>query len=386
MIGIFIGIAAVVALIGLGEGLRTAITAQFGFLGADVLSVQASGLNFAGPPGFGTPNPLDDELVDKIDNIRGVEAAINRYLNSVIMKFNDKQNVEFAASVPINENRKIFEEMLNLKVESGRLLKDGDSRQIVLGNNFKLEDNQFQKAIQVGDKITINDLIFEVVGILEKKGSFILDDSVFMNEDTLLDKIRENDDEVNIIAIKVQNEDDIGSVKENVEKLLRKERDVDVGEEDFVVETPQATLETLDSTLFAVQMFVIIIAIISLLVGGIGIMNTMYTSVVERTKEIGIMKSIGARNSGIFSLFFIESGILGSVGGIVGVIMGLILAYGAAALGRIALGSDLIQAQVSITLIIGALLFSFILGTVFGSLPAYQASKLKPVDSIRKIT
>ena len=97
------------------------------------------------------------------------------------------------------------------------------------------------------------------------------------------------------------------------------------------------------------------------------------------------MKAIGAKNSAIFSLFFIESGLLGSVGGGVGGIMGLIFSYGSAALGRAILGTSLIQAKVSLPLIIGALAFSFVIGTIFGSLPAYQASKLRPIESIRKV-
>ena len=280
MIGIFIGIAAVVALIGLGEGLRGAITAQFGILGTDVLSIRASGIDFAGPPGTAVINPLKDDLVDKIENVQGVESAFNRFIDSAIVEFNEIRDTGFIGSVPTEEDRKPFEEMLNLEVEDGRLLRDGDSKRVVLGNNFKDEDNRFRKSVIVGDRILINKEIFEVVGILKRKGSFILDGAVFMNEDVLLDKVRTNDEEVNIIAVKVRDENEIERVKENIEKLMRKERDVDRGEEDFIVESPQAALKSLDSTLFAVQMFVVIIAIISLLVGGIGIMNTMYTSVV----------------------------------------------------------------------------------------------------------
>jgi putative ABC transport system permease protein len=135
--------------------------------------------------------------------------------------------------------------------------------------------------------------------------------------------------------------------------------------------------------LLGINIFVIIIASISLIVGGIGILNTMYTSVLERTKEIGIMKSIGARNSSIFLLFFLESGLLGIVGGIVGVAIGVIGASSMAALGSIALGSDLIQAQFSVGLIVGALLFSFVIGVVFGITPAMRAAKLPPVDALR---
>jgi putative ABC transport system permease protein len=184
--------------------------------------------------------------------------------------------------------------------------------------------------------------------------------------------------------VKVKDQNLMAVTQEDISKLLRKERNVKVGEEDFTVQTPQKTLETLKSTLFAIQLFVIIIAMISLLVGGIGIMNTMYTAVLERSKEIGIMKSIGARNSTIFVIFFIESGLLGMVGGIIGILLGLAFAYGLAFIGRVALGSELIQATISVWLLVGALAFSFILGTFFGVLPAYNASRLNPVDSLRK--
>jgi putative ABC transport system permease protein len=382
MIGIFIGIAAVVSLIGLGEGLRTAINSQFGFLGTDILSIQAAGLAIAGPPGMNSPNPLSDDLTDKIRKVRGVESVVNRYIETGSLEFNDVQAVGMAMSYAEGDERKVFETMLNLEVEDGRLLKDGDGKKVLLGNNFK-EDDMFGKGIKAGDRILVNELKFEVVGILEKKGSFIFDSAVIINEGVLLDGIREDDGTVNIIAAKVKDVDDVEQVKEDIEKMLRKERGVKESEEDFVVESPQQLLETLDSTLFAIQLFIIIIALISLVVGGIGIMNTMYTSVVERTKEIGIMKSIGAKNSTVFILFFIESGLLGMVGGVIGVVLGLIFAYGLAFIGKLALGSDLIQAQVSLVLIIGSLLFSFILGTLFGVLPAYQASKLQPVESLR---
>ena len=386
MIGIFIGIAAVIALMGLGQGLRAGILSQFDFLGTDMLSVQASGLAF-GPPGTGVVEPLSDELASKIKRINGVEASFNRYIETATIMFNDRYTNGFVASTPIGEDRKDFETMLNLVAEEGRLLKDIDNKKIMVGNSFKQkevigEENVFKKGVEVGDRIKINDKSFEVVGIMEKKGNFMVDGSIVMNEDELLDLFGDKDS-TDIIAIKVRNEKEIDKVKEDVEKLLRKERDVDKGEENFQVTSAKAILDTLDSTLAAVNIFIGIIAGISLLVGGIGIMNTMYTSVLERTKEIGIMKAIGAKNSTIFTLFFIESGFLGMVGGLIGIVIGLILAYGFAFLGRLLLGVKLIQASVSLGLILGALLFSFVLGTLFGVLPALQASKLQPVDSLK---
>ena len=383
MIGIFIGIAAVVALMGLGEGLRGAITGQFGFLGPDVFSVQASGINFVGPPGQAVVNPLTDDLSGKIERISGVDVAINRYIESGNFEFNDQQDVVIAWNVPEGKDRNVFEEMINLKVRRGRLLKDGDKFKVVLGDGFTNED-RFGKEIIVGNNILFEGKQFEVIGILEKRGSFIFDSSVIMNEDVLVDEFRD-DDSVNLIAVKVKDLKTIDSVIADIEKLLRKERDVKEGEEDFTVQSPQSTLENLDNTLFGVQLFISIIALIAIIVGGIGITNTMYTAVLERTKEIGIMKSIGATNFTIFSLFFIESGLLGIVGGIVGIIAGFVLSHGLAFMGRVALGSELIQSEIGIALVLGALLFSFVVGLIAGTIPAIQASRKHPVEALRFI-
>ena len=382
MIGIFIGIAAVVSLIGLGEGLSTAIRSQFGFLGSDMLAVQASGISYAGPPGTGAVTPLSDTLVDKIRRIPGVKAAFNRDIRSAEMVFNDNQQFAYIASVPTGSNRKVFDTMLNLKTIDGRLLRDGDTTSVVLGNSFS-DSGIFGKVIKAGDVVRINNEAFHVVGILARKGTFTIDHAVLMNQDEF-NKVFNNPGTADIIAIQVKNPDQIEQVKQDVEKLLRKERDVKKGEENFQVQTPQSIVDTLNSTLFAVQLFVYIIAGISIVVGGIGIMNTMYTSVLERTRSIGIMKAIGARNSVVFTLFFLESGFLGLVGGIIGVALGLSLAYGLAYVGRIALGARLIQATISPILVFGSLIFSFGLGTLFGVLPAIQASRMQPVEALRK--
>lgn len=382
MLGVIIGIAAVVSLIGLGEGLRFAIVSQFGFLGGDILTVRAAGVDYAGPPGTGAAVPLTGGLADEISGVSGVEAAINRYTKSVTFEFNGRQTIGIVGSVPEGKNRKFAEKMANLKAEKGRLLKDGDMKKVVLGNNFR-NSRMFGREIGAGDQVLVDGITFDVAGILERKGNFLLDSSVAMNEETMIDLLGVDKNTVNAIAVKVKDPDNINKVKAGVERVLRKERGVDEGKEDFVVETPQKILESVNSALFAVQLFVYVIAAIALAVGGIGIMNTMYTSVMERTKEIGILKSIGATNSAIFSLFFVESGLMGMAGGLAGIAVGTAFAYALAFAGRIALGTDLIQIQISPLLITGALAFSFIIGIIFGVLPAYQASKLRPVESLR---
>src|SRR3989338_1043192 len=212
MIGIFIGIAAVVSLIGLGEGLRIAITSQFGFLGPDVLSVQASGLAFAGPPGTAVATPLSDDLADKIKKVNGVEASFNRYIESITIEFNDKQDIGIAGSMPEGEDKKTLETMVNLKAAEGRLLKDGDGRKVVLGDNFR-KSEKFGKPIKVGDRVLVDGITFEAVGILEKKGSFIFDNIVLINEKTMIDVLEINKEKVNVIAVKVKDRDRISEIK-----------------------------------------------------------------------------------------------------------------------------------------------------------------------------
>jgi len=381
MIGIFIGIAAVVSLIGLGEGLRETINSQFGALGTDILSVTASG--GMGMPGAGVVNPLTEKELDAIKRIQGVEGAAGRIAESCKIVFNKKISFSSILSMPNGDSREIIEHVMNMEAQKGRLLEDGDKNVIFLGSMFSEEDNVFGKAIVPGSKIKIQDKEFKVIGIMEKKGNLMLDMAVFMNENSLRDLVDRSKEDYDIIGVRVTEGADMEKIKTDIEKKLRKIRDVKEGEENFAVETPASMLKQVNSIILGVQIFVYIIAGISLLVGGIGIMNTMYTAVVERTKEIGIMKSIGATNSTIFSLFFIESGLLGTIGGIIGIIIGFSAATGLAFAGRLILKTELIAAHFPLSLIIGALLFSFIIGSVFGTIPAIQASKLNPVDAMR---
>ena len=380
IVGIFMGITAVISLISLGEGLRGVVASQFNFLSTDVLVIQASGLNY-GPPGTGAVNPLKEKYVDDIWRFNGVDIAVGRIIESSLLEFNDKSEAAFVVSMPQGSKRKTVETIAQIELMRGRDLRDEDTNKVILGTNYVNAD-KFGKIIEAGSKVVIKGKEFEVVGILKKKGSFTVDNAVVMNEDELK-KIFNVSDTYSIVAVKISKGADMSAVKEKIEDYLRKERNVKKGSEDFSVQTPQQAIKTLDSILFAVQIFIYVIAGISIVVGGIGISNSMYTSVTERTKQIGIMKSIGARNSDIFRLFLIESGLLGMFGGILGILCGLGLAYGLAFIGMVVLNTDLIRVNASMSLIVGALSFSFLIGSISGLLPAMQASKLKPVDALR---
>ena len=381
LLGIFIGVLAVISLVSLGTGLKTAVASQFGIGTTEVISVQAGGISAAGPPGTGVTKFLTYSDADAIERLSTVEAAIPRIITSGKLEYNDFVGFGYAASIPDGDKRDLVYEILDINPEVGRLLKDGDTNKVVLGYNFLKEDNGFRKPIVPGKTVLIQDKEFEVVGITEKEGSFIFDNLVYMNEEPLKDLMNYGE-RVDIIAVKVRDKDFIGRAKTDIEKLMRARRNVEKGEEDFEVSTPETSLETVNSILGGVQAFIIVVASISILVGAIGIVNTMTTSVLERRREIGIMKSIGARNLEIFNQFLIESGLLGFVGGFLGVIGGLVVGYlGIQGLNNF-IGSE-ISLDLNYFLIIGSLIGSFMIGAVSGIIPALQAAKQNPVEALR---
>ncbi|MCK5449950.1 ABC transporter permease [Candidatus Pacearchaeota archaeon] len=382
LLGIFIGVTAVVSLISLGNGLETAVGAQFGISSTEVITVQAGGVNSFGAPGSGAVNRLTNADVQAIEGLSSVDLAIGRNIETFKMEYNDVVVFNAGAGFHEGEKGKWDYEMQNIEAEKGRLLQAGDRRKVILGYNYMFEDKSgFEKAVQIGDKINLNDVSFRVVGIMSKKGSLIIDNIIGITVSDL-DSLVDNEDYVDVISVKVKRRDLMDSAAEDIKKLLRDRRDVDKGEEDFEVSTPEAMMETVNSVLGGVQAFVVIIASISILVGALGIVNTMTTSVLERRNEIGIMKAIGAKNSQVFMQFFFESGMLGLVGGLVGIIFGtLVGVIGISSINNF-LGTELTPI-VDFVLIGGALVGSFVIGAVAGIVPAMNAAKQNPVEALR---
>jgi len=381
IIGILIGIASVVSLISVGDGLRAAVNSQFGVSSTEVITIQAGGLNAFGPPGSGVVNSLQRDDSDAIERLGNVESAIPRNIATIKVEYNDILEVGIGGSVIAGEKRKLIYELLEVETESGRLLKDGDNNKIMLGYDYSLDTNNFEKGLEVGNRIKINGESFEVVGIVKKKGSFILDSAIWINDEPL-ERLAKYGDNVDLIVAKVKSQDLMTQAKEDIEKLLRKRRDVKEGEEDFEVSTPAAALETVNQVLLGVQLFIAMIALISVVVGAIGIINTMTTSVLERKKQIGIMKAIGARNEDIFYLFFIESGLMGLIGGVIGVTIGVIVGYvGTIAINQF-IGAD-VQPTIQWGLVFYSLIGSFVLGSISGIWPALSAAKKKPVEALK---
>jgi putative ABC transport system permease protein len=183
--------------------------------------------------------------------------------------------------------------------------------------------------------------------------------------------------------VQVDNEKNIQQISENINSKLIKFRGLTEKTKDFYISTPEELLASFDIILNIITAFLVGIAAISLLVGGIGIMNTMYTSVLERTKEIGTMKAVGAKNSDILWIFLFESGLIGLIGGIMGVVLGYGISKTVEIIAITSLKTTLLRAAVPPYLLFGCLGFAFLIGALSGTIPALMASKLKPVDALR---
>jgi putative ABC transport system permease protein len=269
-------------------------------------------------------------------------------------------------------------------IDSGRLLNVGDSYSIVIGGNLvtsTFKDN----PIPLNSKVSINGKTFTVVGILNEGNGVYMPINVAR---TTIDDV--GTDEFDSILVKIEDVSLADNTTSLIEKRLMFSRGIlTEKEKDFSVTNPSAMQETMQETMNTMSLFLGAIAAISLLVGAIGIANTMFTSVLEKTKEIGIMKAIGAKNKDILIIYLLNSGLIGLVGGIGGVILGSfgssLISYWGTSSATTSGGFSRMFSSTTLTpeLIIGSLLFSVIIGMIAGVIPAYRASKLNPVEALR---
>ena len=366
ILGIVIGVAAIVALISLSLGLQATIEEQFEAFGADRLLIAAQG--FQGP---GTASDgITDKDVEVLERMGAFKTISYGSARPGEVEFSNE--VKFPSVFGGKNGKELLEDTTDLK--EGRYIDEGDDNAALIGS--RVADGLFDKKVRVRNKITIAGKDFRIVGVLEEVGNQQDDNTIYIT----LDAYREifgQTNEVGFISAQIKPGVDIINLQDRVKRELKRSR----GDENFQVITPTQILEQIGTILGVIQAVLVGIAAISLVVGGIGITNSMYTTVLERTKEIGIMKAIGARNSDILSIFLIESGLMGFVGGFFGVLIGTLLS--------LAIGSFATQAGFKLTvtanpgLMLFGLGFAFIVGMLSGSLPARQASKLKPVDALR---
>lgn len=382
IIGIFIGITAIISLISIGQGMQNAITQEFEEIGTNRIIITAGGAQFGPMGGSLATSILTEKDVDVVKRVRGVKTTIGMLTQTKRAEYKNELEYSFIYGIPTDtESTRAIEEVGLFEIEKGREFKSNDKYKVILGN---IVANEFfdNKKVSIGDKLLIDNNKFEVIGIQKKIGTGV-HDLVIRIPLSVARELFNVPEEISTIFVTTGDGFTPMEVAERIEKELRDYRDVDEGEEDFSVQTAEQSISQLNSILDIIQIVLVGIASISLIVGSIGIMNTMYTAIMERRREIGIMKAVGARNSDILKLFLVESGILGLIGGVVGVIIGLGFSKSAEIIANL-MGVTIFKAYISAPLILGALTFSFVVGAVSGVLPAYQASQLKPIEALGK--
>jgi putative ABC transport system permease protein len=370
IIGIIIGIASIIALVSISQGLENAITEQFEKMGIKDIRVAPKGLR--GPP-VGN-EVLTTKDVETVENIIGVDYVNYIILSYANVEFNNEKKFTQVIAYSTDNIQKSFAD-IDLGFDEGRNLKKGEKGSMLIGYNTA--HKLFDKDIRLRNTVKVNNEKFKVVGVFEKQGNPQIDNSIYIPiEQGRI--IFEKPEEISIMFVHIKEGYDINEMAEKIRKKLKRARN----NENFQVITPKEILNQLNTILGIVELVLVGIAAISLLVGGIGIMNAMYTSVLERTREIGVMKSIGAKNSTILLIFLIESGMIGLVGGIIGAVLGTLFAL---SFGSIAtqMGFSLLLIKVEWQLILFVLAFAFFVGVLSGTLPAIRASKLQPAEALR---
>ncbi|MFH1835300.1 MAG: ABC transporter permease [Methanobacteriota archaeon] len=386
LIGIFIGITAVVALTSLGQGLQDTINREFETLGANRVMILPGGGSasaaFASIGGFAAVK-LTDKDIKVVRDVRGVDLAGGMLQLTERVTFAGEDKYENLICISTDPDTLEYLESLDFfLIEQGRMLEKGDTRKVVAGYSLWNGDS-FEKPVKRGDCVYIKGECFEVVGLHKRAGNPAHDQRFTVPREECSHLLNKSVDEVTAIAALVEDGFEPSDVAESIKVKLRKSRGVKEGEEDFNVQSAEQLMKTFTQIIDVVQTVITGIAAISLIVGAIGIMNTMYTSVIERTKQIGVMKAVGATRTDISVLFMIEAGLLGATGGIIGTILGLGIAK-AVEFYAVNNGIPQLQVHMGMELICGVILFSFIIGSLSGLLPARQAANLQPVEALRK--
>ncbi len=390
IIGIVIGVAAVVAIISIGQGMQESVQSRLGSLGADLIIVTpgfSRAQGFEGPRGGGGGGAginLTDRDLNAIKQVPGV-----LYVNGMVSGRSDMVLGTEKTSVSISGvDTATWRSMVTTQLEAGRYLQPGDSNAVVIG--YSLAHDTFLQPITLNRPVTIGGKSFKVVGILVQSGGGFGggggDNAVYMPADYARDVITTNvsRNTFTSIMVKVADVSLVNNITTDIVQKLMPERHVNPRTQDFTVTAFATIQQQITSVVQTISLFLAAIAAVSLLVGAVGIANTMFMSVMERTRQIGLLKALGATDNEVMKLFLIESGLFGLFGGIIGIIFGILVSVIVSAVGLRAIGpGGTMNAVVTPELLIFALTFSVFVGVISGVVPARQAAKMNPVDALR---
>jgi putative ABC transport system permease protein len=381
MLGIIIGVSAVIAMVSIGQGASASVQAQIESIGTNLLFVSAGAQNVGGVRSGTGDTGTQTLTVDDLDAIKREVPSVSMVTPSVnaraqMVAGNQNWNT---ALTGVSEQ---YPDIRKWPVASGTFFTDADvrtaARTIVIGQT--LVDNLFPGTDPIGQDIRVMSLPFRVVGVMQKKGQDAQgrdqDDVAFAPFTTVQKKILGRD-RVQIAYVSAISQDATYTAQDQITELLRQRHKLSANEpSDFTVRNMTDIAEAANETSKTMTILLACIAGVSLLVGGIGIMNIMLVSVTERTREIGIRMAIGARSSAVRTQFLIESIVLSLTGGTIGIVLGIVLSLVIPAF----LGWPTL---VSFMAIVGSVLFSAAVGIFFGYYPARKAAALDPIEALR---
>ncbi len=380
MLGVIIGVAAVITLVSLGNGFDAFVTSQIQSIGTNLISITTDQENSGGYPALSLQDvtALSDPL--NVPDVIAVAATVQSPEEISYSGVNQRKTV---AGVTAN-----YFEVLNLTLAYGGLLTQADidqeARVVVLGAT--LATDLFAEVFPVGESVKINGVSYEVIGVLAAKGQGLVgnpDANAYIpltTAQTRLSTLRTRDGERAVTSIVAQaaNERVANAAVEQISTVLRDLHGLALNDEDdFSVVSQTELLASFSSISDTLTIFLTVIAGISLLVGGIGIMNIMLVSVTERTREIGIRKAVGALQRDILTQFLMESLLLSLSGGALGILLGWIASLG---LGQ---AFDNVIPQVNVGTVLMATSFAAAVGLIFGIYPAWRAANLRPIEALR---
>jgi putative ABC transport system permease protein len=379
VLSIFIGITTIFIFISFGLGLHSYVQELAGESSLDKFIVQAKGI---GAPGLDQTFALDETDLEEVEKTLGVKQALGFYAGVAEVEHKREKKFVFISSwEPTVKNNQVIEEAFGFSVDPGRSLKKGDTGKVVLGHNYQLQDKIFKKPLEVGGKLEVNGETFSIIGFYELVGNPQDDSNIYVSDQDYK-RLLGADEKFAMVFGQVHNPNEVSAVVERIEKNIRENRGLEEGKEDFFVQSYEELIEQFGAVLNIVIGFIVLIAFISVIVSAVNTANTMVTSVLERTREIGVMKAIGATRSMIRNIFLVQSGLVGFVAGLLGVIIGWIVSalFGMA---LSALGWSFLAPRFTMVLFISLIVFSTIVGIISGVTVAVQASLLKPVDALR---
>jgi len=375
ILSILVGIAAIFVFISFGLGLYAYINSFSTSTSADKIMVMPKGMS---APGLDNTFAITDSDVKVIERTSGIYEATGLYVQAA--QVNQHTSKKYVFLVGYDPKKPLIFELANIKIQEGRALQNREEEKAILGYNYLFENKIFPKAYQLGDNIEINGQKVRIVGFFESIGNPQDDSQIYVTNNYLKKLYPNQTGYAEVIArADINNMEDI--IK-RVEKNLRNSRNLEKGKEDFFIASFQDLIDQYSSALDIVVGFIVMIALISVVVSAVNTANTMITSVLERTKEIGTMKAVGAKNSEILKIFLFESAFLGFIAGVTGASIGFLISFTAKQI-LLNLGWGFLSPAFPWYLFIGAIAFATLTGALSGIWPAWRASKLKTVDALR---